>query len=179
MRIAITAAAAATVALLAASTLGVAAAEAPTVTPARTVSVQGIATAPIEQGASAATATGIYHQGLANAVADGHAKAELLAGKAGATLGTVQDIAEGGGYINCTGGEEPNGAEYQGEQPDFGYSGVSVAPQSAAAAPARPPVVHKRVVKHGKPAKKGPTAKKASATSCTLSAQVTLVYTIS
>jgi uncharacterized protein DUF541 len=181
MRVAIAAALATTVVLLAASMLGVASAEAPTATPARTVSVQGVAMVPIAQDANFSAATAVYRQGMAAAVSDGQAKAEFLAGKAGATLGAVQSIAEDGGYIGCIGGEESNGIEYQGEQPDFGSADVSVSPvrvNAGVAAPAKPPVLHRPAVKkRGKPGK-GPTAKRASAPSCTLNAQVTLLYTL-
>jgi hypothetical protein len=181
MRVAITAAVAMTIVLLAASMLGVASAEAPTSSPARTVSVQGVAMVPIAQGANVAAATGVYRQGMAAAVTDGQAKAEFLAGKAGATLGSVQSISEDGGYIGCTGGEESSGVEYQGEQPDFGSADVSVSPIRVSAGVGRPstaPAVHRPAVRHTKP-RKGPTAKRASATTCTLSTQVTLLYTIS
>ena len=76
---------------------------------------------------------------MAAAITDGHGKAEFLASKAGVTLGSVQSIVEGGGYINCTGDEESSYAEYEGEQPDFGSppssiaTSPSVAPESAAA----------------------------------------------
>jgi hypothetical protein len=161
-------------ALVAANMIGVAAAEAPTTTPVRTVSVQGVATVPIAQDANLATATAVYRQGMAAAVADGQSKAEFLAVKVGATLGSVQSIAEGGGSIGCTGGEESSYVEYQGEQPDFGSPTESVAPLRAAAAPST--AVGKPAVKHHK--KKHHAAKKASATTCTLSTQVSLVFAI-
>ena len=160
--------------LVAANMIGVAAAEAPTTTPVRTVSVQGVATVPIAQGASLAAATAVYRQGMAVAVADGQSKAEFLAGKVGATLGSVQSIAEGGGSIDCTGGEESGYVEYQGEQPDFGSPTQTVTPLRAAAAPST--AVGKPAVKHHK--KKHHAAKKASATACTLSTQVSLVFAI-
>jgi hypothetical protein len=154
--------------------LGVAAAEAPTTTPLRTVSVECVATVPIGQYAKLAEATAVYREGMADAIADGQNKAEFLATKVGSTLGSVQSVAEGGGSIGCNGGSEESGyAEYQGEQPDFGSPTSSVTPLYAAAAPS---------VKAGKPAvkrrKKHPTAKKASATACTLSTQVSLVFVI-
>ena len=146
--------------------------------PLRTVSVQGVAIEPIEQSASAAAATGVYRQAMASAVSDGQAKAQFLAGQAGATLGQVQSVAEGGGYIQCSGSEEG----YLGEQPDFGsgenYAVPGVAPREAAKAA---PGVSKPVVKpprRPKRRKKG-TAKKASATTCKLSTQVSLVYALS
>jgi hypothetical protein len=168
--------------LVVANMLGVAAAEAPTTTPTRTVSVEGVATVPIAQGANLATATMIYRDGMAAAVSDGQGKAEFLASKAGATLGAVQSIAEGGGSIECTDGEEEAGyVAYQGEQPDFG-SAESVSPLRAAAAPVAAPQVHKPAAKHRKKKKKkkvtSPTAKKAAATTCTMTTQVSLVYAI-
>lgn len=176
MRIVMPAVATTTVALVAASVLGVASAEAPTASPARTVSVQGVATVPIAQGANLATATAAYRQGMAAAVADGQAKAEFLAGKASATLGSVQGIAEGGGYIGCTSGEEPGGSEYTGEQPDFGSAGAAVSPVAPRALANAAPGIRKPVVKHRKKKRKRPLAKHASVVSCTLSTQVSLVY---
>ncbi len=164
--------------LVVANMLGVAAAEAPTATPTRTVSVEGVATVPIAQGASLATATAIYRDGMAAAVTDGQGKAEFLASKAGATLGAVQSIAEGGGSIECTGGEESGYVAYQGEQPDFG-SAQSVSPLRAAAAPATP-ALHKPTAKKRRKKKNvtSPTAKKAAATACNLTTQVSLLYAI-
>jgi hypothetical protein len=176
MRLVIPAATVTTVSLIAAGLLGVASAEAPTASPARTVSVQGVATVPVAQGANLAAATAAYRLGMAAAVADGQAKAEFLAGKAGATLGSVQSIAEGGGYIGCTGGEEPGGGEYTGEQPDFGSTGVAVSPAAPRVLANAAPGIRKPVVKHRKKKRKRPLAKHASVVSCTLSTQVSLAY---
>ncbi len=166
-------------ALVIVNMLGVASAEAPTTGSAvRTVSVEGVAMAPIAQGSSATTATAVYRQAMEGAVSDGHGKAEFLASKAGATLGSVQSIVEGGGYISCAPNESGE-AEYQGEQPDFGspvtsISGIRVSPGVATA---KPPTLHRPTVKRGK--RKLPVAKKASSGPCTLSAQVSLVYSMS
>ncbi|HEY4997136.1 MAG TPA: SIMPL domain-containing protein [Solirubrobacteraceae bacterium] len=161
-----------TVGLLAANMLGVAIAET-TPTPAlRTVSVQGIGTAPVGQHDSAEAATAVYRQAMTNAVTDGQSKASFLASKTGATLGAVQSIAEGGGYINCSGGEAEY-AEYEGGQPDFG-SGPQ--PVGITAPTAAAPSV--RRVKVRRPKSKHTVAKKATAASCTLSAQVSLLYTL-
>jgi hypothetical protein len=181
MRDLIPATAVTTIALIAAGMLGVASAEAPTTaSPPPMVSVQGVATEPIEQSASAATATTVYRQGMAAAITDGQAKAQFLASSAGVTLGTVQSIVENGGYIGCTGGEGYEG--YSGEQPDFGSSsrGVAVAPEASPRAVARTPTskTRKPAVKRGKK-RKSPTAKRASATGCSLSAQVSLAYALS
>ncbi len=177
MKSAIVAGVVVTAGLVAANMLGVASAEAPTAattgTPVRSVSVEGVATVPIAQGANLAQATSVYRQGMAAAVADGQSKAEFLASKAGATLGSVQSISEGGGSIGCSGAEESGYVEYQGEQPDFGYA-PSVSPGLAAA-----PAVSKPAKKHPKKKLGSPTAKKAAATGCTLMAQVSLVYAIS
>jgi hypothetical protein len=162
--------------LVLANMLGVAAAEAPTTATAiQSVSVQGVGTAPIGQYAKLTEATAAYRDGMAAAVSDGQNKAEFLAGKAGTTLGTVQSIIEDGGSISCT-GEEDGYYSYEGEQPDFGSAddvaqarGLTVAPQDAASTPK--PVAKRRRKKH-------PSAKKASAPVCTLSAQVSLVYTL-
>ncbi len=82
------------------------------------MSVQGVATAPVISTASAEAAIAAYRQAMAAAIADGQAKAQYLAEKSGATLGQVQSIGEGGGYIEC-----PEGVEYEGAQPDFGSGG--------------------------------------------------------
>ncbi len=145
----------------------------------RTVSVQGVANAPLDSEASATTATSVYRQAMAAALGDGQTKAQFLAEKGAATLGPVQSIAEGGGYIEC-----PSGVEYSGGQPDFGYaSGYGiVAAQSVPGAAARPvPAVGvqprpKRKPKHR--SRRG-SAKKSAANACTLSTQVALVYALS
>jgi Protein of unknown function (DUF541) len=160
--------------LFAANMLGVAVAEAPTVTPGRTVSVEGVANVPIAQGENAAGANAVYRQGMAAAVADAQNKAEFLASKLGGTLGAVQSIAEGGGNIECTGTVSEEGyARYEGEQPDFGTSSPRVV--AAPLAASRPATVRRKT-----PAKrkKRTTAKKATAASCTLSTNVSLVYTL-
>jgi hypothetical protein len=157
--------------------LGVATAEAPTVTPTRTISVQGVAEVPLAQGANAATATATYRQAMAAAVGDGQAKAEFLAGKVGATLGPAQTVAEDGGAITCTGaGEESNYVPYEGEQPDFGITRggatplVGVAQGVAGAAKPAPPIKHRRRRAKAKAA--------VAASTCRLSAQVSLAYAI-
>jgi hypothetical protein len=176
MRIAIAASVAATAGLIAAGMLGVATAEAPTSSPARTVNVEGVATEAISQSATAAAATAVYRQGMTDAVSDGIAKAQFLASKVGATLGAAQAVVEGGGYISCVGE-----AEYLGEQPDFGSPGVSI-PQSGVTAPAvrrgAAPAVGRPLRKHRK-RRKTPTAKKATVSTCSLSTQVSLSYALS
>lgn len=158
--------------LLAANMLGVASAEGPTTTASpRTVSVQGVAKAPLAQGASAALATESYRQAMASAVADGLGKAEFLAAKAGVALGAAQSVIENGGSISCTAGPEAEYLAYEGEQPDFPINdAVAVAPQTFASA-----------VRHAKPKvrKHKAKAKKATAGGCAVTAQVSLVYAIS
>jgi hypothetical protein len=160
--------------LFAANMLGVAIAETtPSPPPTRTIGVQGIGTAPIGQHDSAEAATAVYRQAMSNAVLDGQSKGSFLAAKVGATLGAVQSVVEGGGYINCTGGEAEY-SEYEGGQPDFGSGpqpGTVAAPALSA-----PPV---RRAKARRPRRKHLAAKKATAPSCTLTAQVSLLYTIS
>jgi hypothetical protein len=173
MRIAITAIVATALGLASAGVLGVATAEAPTTSVVRTVGVQGVATESISQTASAAAANAAYHQGMMDAVGDGLAKAQLLAGKAGAALGPVQSIVENGGYISCAGE-----AEYLGEQPDFGSSTLAASPGGPIPAATRPaPVAAKPLVKHHKTHKR-PAAKKANVATCTLWAQVSLAYSL-
>jgi hypothetical protein len=167
--------------LVAANMLGTASAEAPTTGPTgpsgaalRTVSVQGVASAPLEQGANAATATGVYRQAMASAVTDGQGKAEFLASKVGATLGAVQSVAEGGGSIECK-NSESGYVQYEGERPDFGHaeSGGALVPPAAA------PAVKERA-KPKRRSHKKTRAKSAVATgvTCALSTQVALVYAI-
>jgi hypothetical protein len=173
MRILLAAAAVSVGALAAVGVLGVAGAETTTTTgaPPRTVSVQGVASAPVAPEASGATATAVYRQAMAGAVADGQAKAQYLAEKTAATLGPVQSVAEGGGSIECPGEEE-----YTGEQPDFGYasSGGEFVAGSSAPALARTPSVRKPAAKPPRKHKK--RAKAAVAATCTLSTQVALSY---
>jgi hypothetical protein len=175
MRNAIAATLVVTAGLVAANMLGVAAAEAPTgTTPVRTVSVQGVATVPIAQDADLEAATAAYRQGMADAVTDGQSKAEFLAGKVATTVGPVQSVAEDGGSISCLGVEIEGSryVEYEGEQPDFGSGrSVSVEPVEAAAPQARVPAGRKTAKKHA-------TAKKSSAVTCKLEAQVSLIYAL-
>jgi hypothetical protein len=185
MKIVMTAFAVAAASLILVGVLGVASAETtttPTTTtttppPLRTVSVQGVATEPIEQSANAAAATAVYRQGMASAVSDGQTKAQFLVSQVGATLGQVQSMAEGGGYIQCTGSEEG----YLGEQPDFGSTGnYAVAPEVSPRAAAKSAPVPKPAVKPRKPKrKKKNSAKKADVATCTLSTQVAIVYALS
>jgi uncharacterized protein YggE len=167
--------------LFAANMLGVAVAEAPTVTTLRTISVQGVSTLPIGQFDNAAAATTVYREAAGNAVADGQSKASFLAGKVSGSVATVQSVVEDGGYINCTTSGESEYAEYEGEEPDFGSArqtnvgavvptGVSPSKESSSAAP-RAKLKHKRKRRHA-------TAKKAAAGTCKLTAQVSLVYAL-
>jgi hypothetical protein len=185
MRNSIAAIVAVTAGLVVANMLGTAAAEAPTTgttgpsgVAVRTVGVQGVATLPVEQSANAAVATGVYRQAMANAIADGQSKAEFLAGKVGVTLGNVQSVGEGGGYIECKAGESDY-ARYEGEEPDFGRAESFQVVPAVAAAP-RTPSVRQTHVKHGKRKHGKPQAKGATATEtmCTLSTRVSLVYAI-
>jgi hypothetical protein len=182
MRLIIPATTVTVVSLIVAGLLGVASAEAPTTTaPPPAVSVQGVATEPIEQSASSATATAVYRQGMADAIGDGQAKAQFLASKAGVTVGSVQSIVEDGGYIGCTSSEESSNNEYLGAQPDFGSPGVATSVPGLSAPRAvnkATPGIGKPAAKHGRKKHKKPSAKQASATTCTLSTQVSLVYTL-
>jgi hypothetical protein len=163
----------------AANMLSVAVAEAPTVTPLRTIGVEGVATLPIGQFDDGGAATTVYREGMAAAVADAQGKAGFLAGKVGGTVATVQSVVEGGGYIDCVGGDESSYAEYDGVEPDFGSGPQpAVATPLSASTPAKGPsrqAIHR--VKPKRP-KKHPVAKQAAAVSCTLTAQVSLVYAL-
>lgn len=178
MRSAVAATLAVLAGLTVANMLGVASAEAPTTTSLRTVTVEGVATTPIDVKADREEADAAYRQAMASAMSDGQSKAEFLAGKAGGTLGPVQSIAERGGSISCSEGEDEEGytlyVAYRGEQPDFGGGNegetFAAAPKAATAPLATPKAKKKK--------KRKPVAKKASADTCTLSAQVGLVYAL-
>jgi hypothetical protein len=134
-----------------------------------------VATEPVAQNASAQSATAVYHQAMSEAVADGLAKAQLLAAKATATLGDVQSMTEDGGSIQCAAN-----AEYEGETPDFGSpdtygSGVGFGVAGRAVAPAASAVAGKPTSTHAKH-KKHHMAKTSSLASCTLVAEVSLTY---
>ncbi|HEY7934475.1 MAG TPA: hypothetical protein VID48_11685 [Solirubrobacteraceae bacterium] len=158
-----------------ASLLGGASAETTSTTTAspaavRTVSVQGTASEPIAQNADSPSANTVYRQGMADAIADGLDKAQFLASKTGATLAAVQNVLEGGGYIECQGS-----GEYEGSQPDFGYgsgAGVIEASSLPSVAGRSAPAIAKTPSKH----KKHHTAKKSAISGCTLFTQVALVY---
>jgi hypothetical protein len=148
-------------------------AAAPTALPPRSVSVEGVAVEPIDLNANATAATTVYRQGMADALADGLAKAQFLAGKGGATVGPVQSIAERGGYIACR-----DGIEYQGEQPDFGSAGYFGNGVASIGAPAVASPMHAaKSPKHRKPHKRH-AAKKAAVGDCTLSTHIALAYAL-
>ena len=183
MRITLAALVTAVLATVLTGIIGVAAAEAPTATPVRAISVEGVASAPIEQNASLAQADAAYRQAMGAALADGKGKAEFLASSAGATLGAVQTIVEDGGYVQCTSGavssegETTGFVQYEGEQPDFGngQSARGVVPLAAASRPAPVPTVKK----HKKKKKKHASGKAAAAGSCKVYATVGLGYLLS
>lgn len=164
-------------AAVAAGMLGVASGEGPSAS-ARTLAVQGTGTVPIGARDDAASATSTYREGAAKALADAQTKASFLASKAGVTITAVQSLAEEGGYIECS-SPTSEYAEYEGQQPDFGYaSAPTVVGVAGAAAPAASAAPSKRVSHRPKVKKKRPTAKKASVTSCNLTAQVSVVYAL-
>jgi hypothetical protein len=142
----------------------------PASAPLRTVSVQGVAVAPVASSASAETAIAAYRQAMAAATADGKAKAQFLAEKSDATLGQVQSIGEGNGYIQC-----PEGVEYEGAQPDFG-SGAPVVAAPIAVGRVTPRLRKAHVTQPPAKHRKRHSARKATAASCTLSTQVALIY---
>ncbi|HXB15688.1 MAG TPA: hypothetical protein VNV44_08065 [Solirubrobacteraceae bacterium] len=173
----------AAVALLAAGLLGVAAGEGPAgSSSARGVDVEGVGVVSIPAKATAAQATAVYREGMAKALADGQAKAQFIAEHEGVALGVAVTTVEDGGGIECSGYVEGEGfsryVAYEGEQPDFGVarvgsSGASGAPapaMSGAAVKGSPHVSHRPKGKH--------PAKKASATSCELTAELTLAYAL-
>jgi hypothetical protein len=176
LRYALTAILAAAATLIAVGMLGVASAEAPTVTPVRTVGVQGVGKAPIAQEADAAAANAAYRQAMAAAISDGQEKAQFLASHVGGALGAVEGVIEESGYVNC---EEPENeyAPYLGAWPDFGTGrGSGVAVTEAPAAKSAPSVGAPTTgSKHKRKKKK---AKKATAASCTVTAGVALNYAL-
>ncbi len=150
----------------------------------RSISVQGTATVPLAVHDSAGAATAVYREAMGKAIADGQAKAAYLAEKSGTALGVGTTTIEAGGYIECAGTVDEY-AEYEGEQPDFGY-GVQPPPgaaratpeatsaplqQSAASSPGRVGHRPKRKPKHT-----AKTAARNAAQSCNLTADVDLVY---
>lgn len=145
-----------------------------------TVSVQGVARAPIAQGASTTEADAAYRQAMAAAIADGLEKAEFLAARTGRKLSEgIDQVQEDGGSIECT-NVDGSYAEYTGAQADFGY------PQESAVTPATAaPSAGTSTSRGAKPSqkkkkkrkgKKTPKARGAAAVSCTVSAEVSLVY---
>jgi hypothetical protein len=170
MRVGITATLAAAGGLIATGMLGVATAEAPTSSTApRTVSVQGVASEAIDQSANTSTAQAVYRQGMGDAVADGLAKAQFLAGKLATPLGAVQSVVEEGGYISC-----PGEAEYLGSQPDFGTATGPVTAGAPVHAVARPQAPSRRRAKRRK--HHATPVAKAGGVTCTLYTQVSLAY---
>lgn len=147
-------------------------------TPSPTVSVEGVASVPIPQNANRTEADAAYRQGLAAAIGDGHEKAEFLAGQTGAKLGSIQQIAERGGSIECVQPAEEGPLtdyqQYKGAQPDFGsvesaYARFAVPPAAPASTPTR--VLRPKRKRHKVRAKKAAVPVK-----CTLSTQVALSY---
>jgi hypothetical protein len=172
----------AVLALLAAGLLGVAAGEGPAgSSSARSTDVEGVGIVPIPAKATAAQATAVYREGMAKALADGASKAQFIAEHEGVALGVPVTTIEDGGEIECSGYVEGEGysryVQYEGEQPDFGFARstpTGTAPAvSGAAVKSAPHVAHRPKGKHGKH-----PAKKASATSCELTAELTLAYAL-
>jgi len=170
-----------------AGALGVASGEGPAGSSSpRTISVEGTATVPVGPRDPAAAATAVYREAQAKALTDGEAKAAFLAEKLGVALGVATSAVEQGGYIECAGTIDEY-AEYEGEQPDFGY-GLQPASSSSggpvltsAASPATEQGSSHRV-KHRpkrKPAHPAHAAARNAASSCNLTADVALIYAVS
>jgi hypothetical protein len=172
----------ASLALATVGLLGIASAEAPTgATSTATISVEGVGTAPIGVSDSGTAATAVYREGMAKALADAQTKGVFLATNSGTTLAGALNVTEQGGYIECASSSNPGYAEYEGEQPDFG-EGVQTGSLNGAAAPESAAAVGKSLdhVSHRPKVKRGhPEAKKASVTTCTLTAEVSVVYSVS
>ncbi len=197
-RIAVAAVVVLSAAIPGAGLTGIADAEGSSTSPTLTVSVEGVASVPISQTAEAAAATAAYREATAAAIVDGQAKAAFLAAKVGATVGAAQNVVEEGGSISCklyaADEKQYDYEEYEGQEPDFGFAGrgsegddrrsLEVAPKATTKPSASAGPTGKAKHKHhkGKGKHKRKRAKKAAAnpaTTCTISAQVLLVYAIS
>jgi hypothetical protein len=147
-------------------------------TPPPTVSVVGRASVAISQNASQAEANAAYRQGLTAAITDGHEKAEFLAEKTGVKVGSIQQIGERGGSIECVlpaeEGPLTQYESYKGAQPDFGS--VESDGGRFVAAPAAPPAASPGNAGSRRRKRKVRARKAAEAVSCTLSTQVVLSY---
>jgi hypothetical protein len=148
--------------------------------PPPAVSVEGVANVAISQTASQAEADAAYRQGLAAAIGDGHEKAEFLATETGAKVGSIQQIVERGGSIECLlpaeVGTVTQYEEYKGAQPDFGSVEPAGSRLLAAPVQARSSTGSTRTPKPRKKKHKAKAKKAAVAVSCTLSTQVMLSY---
>jgi hypothetical protein len=149
-------------------------------TPPPTVSVEGVASVPIPQNADRTEADAAYRQGLTAAIGDGHEKAEFLAGQTGVKLGSIQQIAERGGSIECVQPAEEGPlteyTQYKGAEPDFGSvesfgTRFAVAPASASHTVSTKTPKPTRQKKHKAKAKKADVPVR-----CTLSTQAMLSY---
>ncbi|HTQ69445.1 MAG TPA: hypothetical protein VMI13_12205 [Solirubrobacteraceae bacterium] len=101
-----------------------------------TISVVGIGRVPISQTANPVEANTQYHLALVQAIGDGLAKAQMLAGAAHAGVGPIEAISEGGRKsIECKNAAGENTGSYKGAEPD---SGVAL-PPTIAVQPAAPP----------------------------------------
>jgi hypothetical protein len=152
----------------------------PALGPPSTVSVEGVASVAISQTASQAEADAAYRQGLAAAIGDGHGKAEFLAAETGAKVGSIQQISERGGSIECIlhaeAGPLADNEEYIGAVPDFGSVESSGSP-FAVTHPEAPRSVVATKTSHPRPKKRRVKAKKAAEpVSCALSTRVLLSY---
>jgi hypothetical protein len=147
--------------------------------PPATVGVEGLATVPISKTASPAEANASYRQALAESIEEGLEKAEFLASKTGAKVGSIQQISEDGGSIKCAVyaevGPEYDSESYEGAEPDFGSvvvrSGYFEAPPRAPVDASSHVVSKKHRKKHKAKAKKA-----AAKNGCSLSTQILLSY---
>jgi Protein of unknown function (DUF541) len=155
-----------------------------------TVSVVGIGRVPISPTANPVEADTTYHAAMVQAVGDGLLKAQMIAGAAGAKVGPVEAISEGGrDFIECknAAGETGRGG-YKGAEPD---SGTAI-PPTIAVEPAAPPraivvgvsVKPKTGKKKGKAHRRlqrkrhGPLAREAAegVVSCEIGSELSIIY---
>ena len=157
-----------------------------------TIGVVGIGRVPISQTANPVEADTQYHLALVQAIGDGLAKAQMLAGAAHARVGRIEAISEGSNGrrpVECKNGAGESSGSYKGAEPDVGLA----LPPTIAVQPAAPPkpvvvTVSKKPKGKGKAHRRiqrrrhGPVARKAQTEggpiTCEVTSEVSLVYAL-
>ena len=157
-----------------------------------TISVVGIGRVPISPTANPVEANTQYHLALVQAIGDGLAKAQMLAGAAHASVGRIEAISEGSESrrpIECKNAAGESSGPYKGAEPDVG---LALPPTIAVQPAASPKPVVVTVTKKHKAKRKahrriqrrrhGPVARKAQTeggpVTCEVSSEVSLVYAL-